>query len=894
MAARRIAAIASTLVRWLVRLQPREFHQRFGRDVVADIDDDLAAAVSLGPRATLVAASRALTDTARGLAIERVRHLRRTLRKDTIMFTALTTDLPQDVRFAVRSLARQPRFTMTALLILTLAIGTTTTIFTVVNAVLLRPLPYEEPDRLVAVASVLESGEDSRSFDVVALSDLAEWRRHTRTFSSLGAFAYTQLPIRVAQQPHFPVTALVDATFLPTLGVAPAFGRYFDEASDTAREKSAVVSHAFWRQAFSADPSAVGRTFLVDGEPYVVRGVLAPDFQFPRSDASYHTRPIELVILSAAYPGFPPQARQWFGIGRLAPGVTLERAEQELQSIARRVDDPGTREIWSARLAPLHDETTRTARRPVVMVFAISLVLVLIASSNLTNLLVSRGVDRVRELSIRKALGSTTGRLVRLLLVESLLLALAGCAVGLFLARLTLDALVAMSPVHLPVTQGIGIDGTVLAFALGLCTVTALAVGVFPALHVSWTSDEATRHAGFRVSGSPGAARVQQIACVVQVALGVTLVTAAGLLAHSLIRLNAVEPGFETDRVIGFNMSVPTTVSTEKRRAFYAGAIDEVRRIPGVESAGLITFLPPEVRSGVFMNVAIDREPGEGPRRRVNTLVASADGLSTLGMPILRGRNFSASDNVTSEPVIIVNETFAREFFSTADVIDRHMGTGFDGLKPVRRIVGVVRDSRDRGPARVPIPTVYLPFTQYSLPYTSMAVRVTTDPVAITPVIRDRLNRLNPNVPLTDFQSVETRMAEAVREPRFYTVMAVVCASMAVLFVTLGLYGLISYSVSRRRPELGIRLALGARPQMILRLVLVQGLRLALAGIALGVLLSFLTSRALSAFLFQVEPNDPATLAGAGALVLVVTLLACYGPARRAAGVDPLGVLRSE
>jgi putative ABC transport system permease protein len=802
----------------------------------------------------------------------------------------------QDLRVSVRVLVRHRQFTAVAVLILALGIGTTTSVFSVVNAVLLRPLPYVDPDRLVAVTSLFKSDTAIRQSRVIVLSDMAEWRSRSRKVSSMGAFAYTQLPVRVGDRSFSPITALMDPEFLPTLGNSLGMGTFF--SSGGAKDMTAIVSHAFWVEALGADPDAVGRAIAIDGEAYTVRGVLDASFQFPRSDASYYSKPVELLLPSASFGGFPPQSRQWFGIARLNPGVSLAEAEAELQSIAEGLSGrTGTNDRWSVQLASLAEETRRQARQPLMIVLAISIVLLLIAATNLMNLHCSRGTARLRELSIRRAVGSTTGRLVRHLLMESLLLGAVGGGLGVLLALFAIDAIVALSPVHLPVTESIGIDTTVLAFTAVVCVAAAIATGVLPAIRLSAITEAAVRSPGMRASASRAVTRLQQALCVTQIALGVALLSAAALLAHSLWRLHAVDPGFDSRSVLGFNLSVPNDQLMPARKRFYADALDEIRTIPGVERAGLISFLPPETRAGVFMGLAIDGVPPperDAPPRVVNTLITSPDYFATMRMVIQRGRDFTAADDTASAPVIIVNEAMARRYFSDSDAVGRRIGTGFDGLKPVRTIVGVVRDSHDRGLAAEPIPTAYIPFAQFALPYGSIALRTQVDPGSVIPVIRDRLNRLNPAVPVTDFQRLDDRIHESLREPRFYTLMAVACASMAVLFVTFGLYGLVSYSVSRRTAELGIRMAVGAQRTTILGMVVMQGLRMSVAGVVLGLGLAIALGRAMTSLLFQVPPADTLTLLASAGVVVFVTLLACYAPARRASLVNPVTALRTE
>jgi putative ABC transport system permease protein len=808
------------------------------------------------------------------------------------------TGLWHDVRFGSRVLTKQHRhFALVAVLILAAGVGATTAVFSVVNAVLLRPLPYTQPSQLVAIAGVFASPTSTQRRPVVPLTDIAEWRARSRSFASMGGFAYTQLPVRRNDRSFLPVTALMDPQFLPTLGNSLHLGTFFDPDAKAGADMTAILSHALWMEMYGGDTSALGQPIFIDGAPYSVRGVLAADFQFPRSDASYYTAPVALMIPASSFQNFPLQSRQWFAIGRLASGVSRQQAEAELQGIAAGLAKPTAAGQWSIELASLADETTRATRRPLMLVLGISVVLLLIAATNLMNLFFSRGTARVREMSIRRAIGSSMARIVRQLLIESLLLATVGGALGVLLAAFALEVIVALSPFHLPTSGSISIDRTVLLFTIAVSAAAALAAGLFPAVRLGFTADEALRGPGMRASVGRAVTRLQQGLCAFQIALGVALLAVAGLLAHSLWRLNVVDPGYNADEVIGFNLSVSNDQSLDDRKQFYARALDEVRTIPGVLNAGLISFLPPETRAGVFMGVSIDGVPPEepgAPPRVANTLVSSVNYFATMQMQMVRGRDFADTDASTSPPIIIVNEAFVRRHVPTGNPLGRRVGTGFDGLRPVREIVGVVADTHDRGLGAQPIPTVYIPFQQFALPYSAVAVRTRLPMASLVPVVRDRLTRLNPAVPLTDFQRVDERIHESLREPRFYTVLAATCALMAVFFVSFGLYGLVSYSVSRRTFELGIRMAVGANRRAILGMVLMQGLKLSVIGVLAGLLIALVSARALRAQLFQVQPMDPLTLTLAATVVIAVTLVASYAPAYRASRVSPLTALRHE
>ena len=807
----------------------------------------------------------------------------------------------QDLRWALRSLTRSPGFTVVAGLVLTLAIAATSSVFSVVNAVLLRPLPYAEPHRLVAIGTVHRpAGGTPREYPVVALTDVERWRPVApASIESMGAFALTQLAIRVGEQAFSPVTALVDPEFLGVLGVRLMQGSHF-RRGEAGMETSVILSHRLWREAFDGDSAAIGLPIAVDGRAFVLRGVLPEDFQFPRSDASYFTRQPDMVMLSAALSGFPPGARQWLGIARVRDGVTIERATDEMRTVAARVgaEIPEMRD-WSVSLTSLAAATGKSSRAALMIVLAVAVVLLLIAAFNVMNLQFSRGAARLHATAIRRAMGCSTARLVRQHLIESALLTFSSGAAGILLAAVATGAVVALSPVYLPVTGAIGVDGPVVAFVIGVCAVTALVAGTLPALYSARDSETAVKSAGARATGGTTIARVQRVLCVAQIALGVALLAVSGALVGELLRLRAVDPGFRTDGVIGFSMSLPTDKGIPERRAFYQGALDEVRAIPGVESAGLISFLPPEIRAGVFMPVSVEGEPApSGGSSIANNMITSPGYFETVGMSMLSGRALEEGDNENGRPVVVVNEAFVRRYLPSGSIIGRRVITGFGGGRngqgAPREVIGVARDVHDRGLSRAAIPTIYIPFRQFALPYGSIAIRTVGEPTSVVGEVRRRIQRIDNSVPIDGFQTLDARLSQSMAEPRFYTYLAALCAGMALLFVTLGLYGIVSFSVSRRTPEFGIRMAVGASNGAILRLVLVQSAWMAGIGAVTGLAMALAFSRVLGALPFQVRSVDPLTLTLAVVVVVAVVLAASYVPARRASRVSPLTALRSE
>jgi putative ABC transport system permease protein len=505
------------------------------------------------------------------------------------------------------------------------------------------------------------------------------------------------------------------------------------------------------------------------------------------------------------------------------------------------------------------------------------------------NLLFSRAAERGREMAVRTAVGATAGRLVRQMLTESACLTLLAGAIGVVLADLVLGTLVRLSPAHLPISGRVEIDWRVLVFAFAVCSAASILAGVLPALHRSRQTGALA--ANTRSSGSRALLEFQRAMMVTQIALGVGLLAAAGLLTHSLFRLSSVDPGFRTRGTVGFEVAFPSG-SRRETPHLYDRILEATRSVPGVVSAGWITNLPPETRAGVFMGFSI---PGAASDLKpvCNFQVTSEDYLETAGIALARGRDISAADAAGSPRVALINETLARQYFPNADPLGRHILTAFEGQND-REIVGVVRDIHDRGLNAKPVATVYVPYRQFALSYGSVVARVNGAPEALLPEIRRQIGLATPNVPLRSLTTLDTRLRRTLDAPRFYTILAAGCALMAVLFVTIGLYGVISYAVSRRTAEFGIRMALGARGEQILWGVLWQGLQMAAIGVTLGVALSLAATRLLATFLFEVKPIDPPTLALAAAMVVVVTLAASYLPARRAGLVHPMTSLRHE
>jgi putative ABC transport system permease protein len=796
-----------------------------------------------------------------------------------------------DVRYSFRTLAKNPGFAFIAIVVLALGIGATTAIFSVVNAVLIRPLPYKDPARLVAFSSLVRRAGVSRTFGTVSLNEVERWRDESRSLASVGSFVFSALPVSVGTQSMFLVVIGADPELLDTLGLQPAIGRNLPGTGSKVRDPSVLISHRIWVEAFHSDPQVVGHTLTMNGSPAVVAGVLPATFQFPRTDASFFPEDPDLIFpVANIADSWGRNSTQWFAIGRLNPGASIEQADAELKTITTRLaaNEPNLRGM-SVQLSALNAATTGSVRSALLLTLGISIVLLLIACTNIMNLLFSRAAQRGREMAVRKAVGATSWRLVRQMLTESACLTMLAGAIGVALADLALGMLVRLSPAHLPISGRVEIDWTVLAFAFAVCSAASILAGVLPALHRSRQTD--TLVATTRSSGSRALLHLQRVMMVTQIALGVGLLAAAGLLAHSMFRLSSVDPGFRTEGTLGFEVAFPSGQPKETPQ-LYERILDATRSVPGVVSAGWITNPPPETRAGVFVLFKILGNTS-GSQPSCNFQVTSEDYFGTAGIALTRGRDFSAADASGAPRVAIINETLARQYFPDSDPLGRHIGISWEGQND-REIVGVIRDIHDRGLSAKAVATVYVPYRQFALSYGGVVARTKGAPELVMPEIRRRLAQVDPTIPIKSLMTIDSRLRRTLDAPRFYTIMAVACALMAVLFVTLGLYGVISYAVSRRTSEIGIRMALGAPGDQILRSILWQGLQMAALGVVLGVALSLAATRLLATLLFEVKPIDPATLALAAGLVVVVTLAASYFPARRASLVHPMVALRQD
>jgi predicted permease len=799
----------------------------------------------------------------------------------------------QDFRYGVRMLTKSPGFALVAILTLALGIGANTAIFSVVDAMLLRPLPYPEPDRLVRI------WESSVKFDsprnVVNPFNFLDWRDHSHSFEAMAAIVDRMANLNVNGQPMAVQSLTVSPEFFSILRVPPFLGRTFvPEDGVRGHSNVVVLSYPFWKRQFGANPAAVGQKIEVDGLRYSIVGVMPQSFSFPKSKAEVWM-PAALERTEDFKGG-----RFMTVVARLKPGVTLEQAQQDMIAVANFTAEarPDNNKNWSANVVPLLEDTTEGLSRPLWVLLAAVGFLLLIACANVANLLLMRGTNRLREIAVRSALGAARSRLVRQLLIESALLSLAGMAAGLLLAYFGLHALLALIPANapLPRSEPIVIDARVLVFTFVATLITAVFFGLAPSLRLSRIELQRVLAQGTLRGGVGGHLLLRRSFVVAEVALALILSVGAGLMLRSFARLISVDPGFSPAHLITMHIwTSPSRYGDNLKRSQYVDNIlREIRNTPGVQSAGSAHFLPlTEKTSGSCFSPADQPAPTPAEAPDAQFLIVSSDYFKTMGTPVLTGREFEQRDRFDGPPVAIVNQAFVRKFAANQNILGKQFRVCWTIEKPVE-IIGVVTDARQADLQQSPEPTIFLCNSQAPMYFASLVVRAQGDPRQIMRNAEVAIHRVDPDQAVSDVQTMETVFSDSVSAPRFQLVLLLVFAGIALALAMIGVYGVVSYSVNQRTQEIGIRVALGARAINIARMVLVETLILSSIAVTIGVAGAVALTRVLQTLLFEVTPTDPATLVSVSLSVLLVAAIAALVPAWRAMRVDPMTALRYE
>jgi putative ABC transport system permease protein len=805
--------------------------------------------------------------------------------------------LLQDLRYGLRTLTKAPGFTAIAVATLALGIGANTAIFSVVRAVLLRSLPYPHPAELVVVH---EHNDRSPGKMGIAWPNFLDWRNQVRSLRTPAGYRLTRWNVSGTREPELLRGAEISAPFFSLLAVRPALGRDFLETDDRPGvERTVILSDKTWRTRYGADPAIVGRAIPLDAVPYVVVGVLPAGFSFFPEPVDVFTP----IGLNGAIPGWLERGNHMSmrALARLAPGASLDTARAELSGFMRDLEKayPRTNAGQKAAIEPLTDALYGEFRAPLwILLAAVGLVL-LIACVNVAHLLLARAASRQREFAIRLALGAGRGRLLRQLLTESLLLAFLGGALGVALAAWTMNPLVSLAPSEIPRLADTRIDPVVLFFTLAASMLTGVLFGLAPATQASRPDPQAAlRETGPGATSSGSRQSLRRALFVSEVALAFVLAVASGLLIQSLLKVQRVPLGFEPDRVLSLTVLLPDKgyETDTARRQFFERSLEELRRLPGVESAGATLCTPLQGRCwGSVYQVSDRPTPAQTdiPSSAFNT--ADPDYFATIGIPLRAGRLFTQEDRDDSPKVVIINESMARRWWPNESPLGKRIKQGFpQDDRPFREIVGVVGDVAQVG-LDLPVQTeVYLPMAQATDSAVTFLVRTGSEPMSLARAATAAIHRVDPNQSVTWIQPLTKTVAESVARRKFTTLLLGLFGALALALASVGIYGVVSYGVAQRTREIGIRTALGAQPGDVLRLVIAQALRLAAFGILAGIAGALVLTRFLQSLLFQTPPFDPSTFAGVAALLTAVVLAACAWPAKRALDVNPTIALRTE
>jgi predicted permease len=873
------------LERWLYTV-PLRFRSLFRRNQVEqELDEEFRyhlerltedhIARGLSPADARLAARRAM------IGIEQRKEECRDTRRVRFIEDAL-----QDLRYGARTLARLPGFTVAAILTLALGIGASVAVFTVVNGVLLRPLPFPEAERLFLIAHS-PSGPLARPS--LADADYLAFRESDRSFEHVAAFSNYNGNLVGRGDPAVISVGRVTAEFFDVFRMPPALGRTFLRDDEKEAGHQIVLSNELWRARFAADAGIVGQTITLDGEPRTVIGVMPAGFDFPNNAVAWTLYAIKLD---------PHRGLATPVVGHLKAGVTRAQAQAQFETMARHLSNWSGEKLVSGIL-PLKELLVGDVRRPLQIFAGAVLFVLMIACANVANLFLARAAGREREIAVRAALGARRGRLIRQLVTESLLLSLAGGVCGILLAWWAVPALLSLAPAgKIPRLDMIRVDGWVLAFTVGLSLITGLLFGLVPALRITRSSSHESLAPGMRPSVR-GQERLRAALVIAEIALALVLLTGAGLMLESFLRLRAIDPGFHPNNVMTLTVDLPesTYPTADRMQAFHHALLQRLAVLPSVTDASAVNWRPlgTMLMRGDFYAAG----PAVHADFAVDKHAVSAGYFRTMGIRLLRGRDFNAGDTVSSAPVAIVSQTVARLLESSGNAVGRRV-TLEDRPRPQDwlTVIGVVDDVRHWGPAQAPHPAAYRPYLQVQQPFflrhMTFAVRSASDPLVLAPALRAAVRMVDTNQPATSVGLMEQVLEAATAEPRFQARLLATFAILALALALIGTYGVLAYSVVQGTHEIGVRMALGARSRTVVWMILRRTLLLTTVGITLGIVGALATTRLLGTLLFEITPTDPGTFSAVAMAILIAALAAGFIPAQRAARVDPLVALRHE
>ena len=804
----------------------------------------------------------------------------------------MITTIQQDIKFAGRMLWKNKSVTFIAIIALALGIGANTAIFSVVNAVLLKPLPYRDADRLVWIWGNVRGGSTRAS---VSPPDFFDYRAQNNSFEHLAASTSVSVPFNLtgAGEPERLNGSAVTTNYFQALGVEPALGRTFlAEEEQEGRNQVVVLSHGLWQRRFGSDTSLVGKTIILDGRGVTVVGVMPAGLQFPQTAQQWVPR------FNPTHPEMQARAAHFLRpIGRLKPGVTLEQAQAEMDGIARRLEEqyPESNARWSLRLVPLQEQIAGNVRPTLLILLGAVGFVLLIACANVANLLLARAAARQKEIAIRTALGASRARIVRQLLTESLLLAVVGGLVGVVLALWSVDLLVSLSAGRVPRAGEIGIDAVVLGFTLGVSLLTGLVFGLVPALQASKPDfNESLKEGGKSATEGLRRNRIRSALVVAEVALALVLLVGAGLLVKSFIGLQRVSPGFDAENVLTMRIDLSRAkyATPEAAGNFYTQLQERVSALPGVEAVGMISELPLSGQpNDTYFTVEGRPAQEAGQRVTADYRRINHDYFRAMTIPLLRGRYFSEQDFRQSAQVAIISETMAERFFPNEDPLGKRLLISAPEPTPYE-IVGIVGDVRHRALDVEVYQMMYVPTARRLS--TNLVVRTATDPSTIASAVRNEVWAIDRDQPVSAVRTMGEVLSQSVAQQRFTTSLLGIFAAVAMILAAVGIYGVMAYSVTQRTREIGVRLALGAQTRDVFRLVVGQGMLLTIIGVAVGLVAAIFLTRLMESLLFGVSATDPTIFVAISFLLIAVALLACYVPARRATRVDPMEALRYE